>query len=63
MPDQSVGQTPGRHVMLAEKSIWFFEKNCIRTVHMYAQQQHITTQYTDPVAVQYRARVETKDQH
>ena len=24
---------------------------------MYAQQQHITTQYTDPVAVQYRARV------
>ena len=24
---------------------------------MYAQQQHITAQYTDPVAVQYRARV------
>ena len=24
---------------------------------MYAQQQHITTQYTDPVAAQYRARV------
>ena len=28
-----------------------------KTARMYAQQQHITTQYTDPVAVQYRARV------